>query len=427
MLSQSEHVLAAVSGGADSIALLYGLLEIKEAFSLSISVCHINHNLRGEESDKDQEFVKNLCEELKLPLFCFSVDVPKQGMSLEEAARKVRYDHFYKCGIKKIALGHNLNDNAETLLLRLCRGTGLTGLSGIPAVRKDGEFTLIRPLLETNRKEIEDYLQVKGVNYRSDESNFDTAFSRNRIRHEVLPILEKINPQAVTNLAKSAELLRNDSNFLATLTGQSNRIHIPTMQRHSIHRALSQVKGLKDITQKHIAQVESLLTSQSGKELYLPGGFKVCREYDYLLIINKNESEIIGFSLDISFERSLIIPSTGQSVQFSVKYKMNTSSANFHERCTKYFNYDKIEPASLKVRNRRPGDVIYISGLGHKKLSDEFTDRKIPKSLRDEIPLLAHGKDILWIMDNNGRINDAYKPEAEKPILVVEVSNEREH
>ena len=421
MLSQGDEILVAVSGGADSMALLYGLLEIKEAFSLCISVCHINHNLRGEESEKDAVFVREVCQKLDLRLFYFSVNINASKMSLEEAARNVRYTHLYQCGIKKIALGHNLNDNAETLLLRLCRGTGLSGIGGIPQKRISGDFTLIRPLIETSRNEIENYLQANNIAYRTDLSNFDDTFSRNRIRYKVLPELEKINPQATKNLAKSAELLRNDADFLSVMKGQQKKLHIPTMQRHLIHAALSQIKGLRDITQKHIEQVESLLTSQSGKEIHLPKGFFVRKEYDYLLIASKKDISCEGFSYDIYTDVPTFIPSIGQYVQISVKNLDINSLANSSEICTKYFNYDKIVLSSVKIRNRMPGDKIYISGVGHKKLKDEFSDRKIPRSLRDSIPLLAQGSDILWIIDDKGRTNDAYKPESGKKTLVVDV------
>ena len=421
MLSQGEEVLAAVSGGADSMALLYGLIEIREAFSLKISVCHINHNLRGEESDKDAALVRDICKKLDLPFFYFSVDIDTTGLSLEEAARNVRYAHLYKCGIKKIALGHNQNDNAETLLLRLCRGTGLSGLKGIPPKRVDGEFTLIRPLIETSREEIENYLQKIGVNYRTDQSNFDDSFSRNRIRNNILPELQKINPQATKNLAKSAELLTKDAEFLAAIKGKQTKLHIPTMQKNIIHGVLSQIKGLRDITQKHIDQVEGLITAQSGKEIHLPGGFYVRKEYDYLLIASKKDTNRDGFSYKLSTEVPTYIPGIGQYVQTSVKNLDINSHANFSETCTKYFNYDKIVLSSIKIRSRKPKDRIYIAGVGHKKLKDEFIDRKVPLSLRDSIPLLAQDNDILWIIDEKGRTSDAYKPEPGKKMLAVEV------
>ena len=421
MISQREHVLVAVSGGADSIALLYSLLEVREAFALKLSVCHINHNLRGDESEKDAELVRNICEKLDLPFFYFSVNIDTKGLSLEEAARNVRYAHLYKCGIKKIALGHNQNDNAETLLLRLCRGTGLSGLKGIPPKRIDGDFTLIRPLIEINREEIENYLHKINASYRTDKSNYDDSFARNRIRHNVLPELQKINYQAIKNLAKSAELLKKDAELLAFAKEPQTKLHIPTMQRNVIHGVLSQIKGLKDVTQKHIEQIERLLTSQSGKEIHLPGGFYVRKEYDYLIIDSKKDTDNEGFCLELSTKTPTFIPITGQYVQSSVKSLDINSTINFSETCTKYFNYDKIVLSSVKIRSRKPGDRIYISGIGHKKLKDEFIDRKIPRSLRDSIPLLAQGSDVLWIIDEKGRTSDEYKPKIGKKMLIVEV------
>jgi len=439
--SESEPVLVAVSGGADSMALLYGLLEYSPA--LKLSVCHINHNLRGEESQKDADFVRDVCNDLGIPFFYYEAS----GLSgQEEEARQVRYSFLYNCaqanGITKIATGHNLNDNAETLILRLCRGTGLSGLGGISTLRRivlcGVEYSIIRPLIETSRTEIEKYLQEKGISYRTDASNFDNIHARNRVRHEVIPALQKINPRAVENLARSAELLRQDANFLASLNPTNSstnldnagdkRIHIPTMHRRAIHAAL---ENHRNISEKHIIQIESLLTAESGKKLHLPGGLIVSREYEYLLITSNNKQKSEGFCYDLQINNSTHISSIGLDVQISVKNRDITSPINSSEMCTKYFNYDKIieeqkrKVLLLQLRSRQPGDRIYISGVGHKKLSDEFCDRKIPQSERDSIALLTLGKDVLWIIgrqNESGRSSDAYKPCSGKPMLMVEVN-----
>ncbi|MCL2421097.1 MAG: tRNA lysidine(34) synthetase TilS [Defluviitaleaceae bacterium] len=446
MLSPHDHILAAVSGGADSIALLYGLLAWREAFFLTISVAHVNHNLRGEDAQKDADFVAKLCDDLGLPLYSHSADVKavakSRGLSIEEAARQVRYAFLCEtasaCGAQKIALGHNQNDNAETLLLRLCRGTGLAGLGGIPPVGQREGIALIRPLIETDRAAIEAFLAEKDIPYRTDVSNFDIAFSRNRIRHDVIPVLQQLNPQVVSALAKSAELLREDETLLDALTTQTVakcdrldeeavRIHIPAllkspgaMQKRIIRGELLHVGGLRDVSQSHISQIINLVADQSGsKEIHLPGGLCARREYDYLLLSSKKMEVSNGFCFDLLLDTPRFIPEMNGHVLASVKLPGTIPQGNCAEICTKYFNYDKIK-GDLQLRTRQPGDRIAIAGVGSKKLQDELSDRKIPKSQRDSVPLLAAGGDVLWILGHD-RTSSAYLSEAGCHILRVEV------
>jgi len=449
MLSHHDHILVAVSGGADSVALLYGLLALREDFFLTISVAHINHNLRGADAQQDADFVKNLCDDLALPFFSYSADVKSEaksrGLSLEEAARQVRYTFLCKaarsCGAQKIALGHNQNDNAETLLLRLCRGTGLTGLGGIPPIGEREGFPLIRPLIETERAAIEAFLDEKHIAHRIDASNFDTAFSRNRVRHDIIPAMQQINPRVVAGLAKSAELLREDEALLDTLAAQligksdqldeaTSRIHIPTlleapkaMQQRAIRSALLRLPhegGLRDISQTHVTQIISLISNQSGsKEIHLPGGLRARREYDFLLLFPRDMTMSNGFCFDIHLDTPVFIPHINGHIRASVKFPCTTPQTNSAEICTKYFNYDKIRGA-LQWRTRQPGDRIAVAGVGSKKLQDEFCDRKIPRSQRDSIPLLAAGSDILWIISYD-RTSSAYMPEPGCHVLEVSI------
>ena len=445
MLSPGDHVLAAVSGGADSVALLYGLLEVKEAFSLTVSACHVNHNLRGDASLGDAEFVKTLCRDLGLRLLSYSANIDSKGASLEEAARKARYFYLYEaaksCGANKIALGHNENDNAETLLIRLCRGTGLKGAGGIPPVRKSGgeseEYTLIRPLIETSRYTIEKFLLEKDVSYRTDNTNFDPAFLRNNIRRNIIPALEEITPQAVSLLAKSARLLREEEALLDDLASgilrdclSGNRLNTnllsktpETMQKRVIRSAIQKLHSLRDISSIHIEQILSLGT---GKETHLPFGLIVRREYEFLVFIsggNKVEiEESPPFCYDIPLNAPIFIPAINRLISAYImsyeEYLGKIPQTTSQDICTKHFNYDKIT-GSLQVRTRRPGDRITVSGVGTKKIKNEFSDRKIPKGRRDAIPLLAAGKDILWIIDESGLTNRAYAPEPGCKVLVI--------
>ena len=439
MLTPHDHILIAVSGGADSLALTYGLLELQEIFSLALSVCHINHNLRGEESDADSDFVKKLCSSIHLPFYLYSAEINPKGTSLEEAARQARYrllaECAKKCGANKIATGHNQNDNAETLLLRLCRGTGLSGLCGIPPVREESGLFIIRPLIETPRNHIEVSLRNKNKPYRTDSTNFDRTFARNRVRRDILPAMEQINQKAAAHLAKTAEMLREDEALLESITAdfknkcvKHNKIHIPTlikspkaMQKRIIRAAINDVKGTVNISQTHIAQIENLLLGQTGKEVHLPGDLRVRREYDYLFLFIKTKPEPDVFCFDIPINEPVFIPPLGHYIQAKVVISCSKSLDNSTEICTKYFNYDKIN-GTLKVRTRLPGDRINFAGVGSKKLKKEFSDRKIPKARRDSIPLLAVESDILWIMDSDyGRTGSEYAAAAGHRVLAVEV------
>ena len=448
MLSPGDCVLVAVSGGADSVALLYFLMEIQKSFFLTLSVCHVNHNIRGEDSLKDADFVKSLCLSLGLPFYYYSANVKSAsknlGLSIEEAARKIRYSFLYKtakaCGAKKIALGHNQNDNAETLLLRLCRGTGLMGMRGILPIRKAYGFTLIRPLIETERVAIDALLEAKGIHFRTDISNFDRTFSRNRIRHDVIPALEQINPKAVAQMAKSMQILKEEEELLANMANdvvegcfsqniaeEGFRIYIPALlkvakvlQRRVIRQCLLRVCGLKDISQVHVAQIETLIESQTGKETHLPGGLRVFKEYDYLMLIYKKTDEPLGFCLNIPINTPVFVPNIRRYVYASLEIPCINSQVNSLEICTKYFNYDKIK-GTIQLRTRRFGDRIHLAGVGHKKLKDEFCDRKIPKAKRDTIPLLALGNSILWIMGENSRVNCDYEQKSGCKVLAVSV------
>ena len=499
MISPNDKILVAVSGGADSVALLYAFFELKESYSLSLFVCHINHNLRGTDSQEDAGFVNTLCSDLGLPLFSYSANVRSEaeGLSLEEAGRRVRYRYFCEAaqevGATKIATGHNQNDNAETLVLRLCRGTGLRGLGGIPPTRKIkgkteekiNDLILIRPLIETDRTAIETYLKDRGVIYRTDASNFDKTFFRNRIRHDIIPLLAQLNPKVVNLLAKSAELLREDEEFIENMCTEILEsclfqkdgdicLKISDLQKASasarkriIRAALVKINSeridserldpkrldsekvnsengsannltngpanglinrLNHISQSHISQIESLLTSQTGKETQLPGGIIVWREYECLIFSTNIQDHT--FCFDIPLDTEVYIPAIGGYIRAHVQEVIENSSTinnsiknrpagNSSDMCTKYFNYDRIR-GLLQIRSRRPGDRIALTGY-NKKLKKELCDRKIPKNQRDKLPLLALGNDILWIMDSSSRTSANYLPKPGCTVLAVSV------
>jgi tRNA(Ile)-lysidine synthase len=225
MLARGDAVVAAVSGGADSVALLHGLLALRERFCLALSAAHVNHNLRGAESLADEGFSRGLCARLGVPLRVFSADTlpyaKEKKLSVEEAARLLRYGCLFDCAketrANTLAVAHNQNDQAETVLLNIARGAGPHGLRGMPPTRAEGGVSIIRPLIETPRGVIEAYLRENNIEWRTDASNGDPRFARNRVRSEVLPALERVNPRAVGNIASAAALLAEDDEFLRSL------------------------------------------------------------------------------------------------------------------------------------------------------------------------------------------------------------------
>jgi len=461
MFPQNEQkVLVAVSGGADSVALLYGLLELT---GLELYVCHVNHNLRGAAAE-DATFVQNMCNALNVPCFVYSVQVVQNGQSLEEAARNVRYSCLKKCAkqhnISTIALGHNQNDNAETLLLRLSRGTGLKGLCGIPPIRQENDFVFVRPLIETSRHDIKTFLHDKNIPYCTDYSNYDTKFSRNAVRHKIMPHLAQINTQAIANISNTAQLLTEDEQLLEFFTVQAlaecrknaanaeNLLNIESLQKYPVamqKRIIRQfltelspktanVSSLQNVSQQHVAQILALLKTETGKETHLPKNVIIRREYNFLAFLTKKNKPTENFSVDIPKNEPIFIPILGHYLVASTQMAKLNFTKNFACLCTKRFNYDKIK-GTLQIRTRKPGDHINIYKVGTKKLKDEFCDCKIPKECRNSVPLLAMGNEILWIIDDctanfdqnaenaaiGGRTNAAYIPTDGCTILTVAI------
>ena len=297
MLSRGDSVLVALSGGADSVALLRFLVSVREKYGLRLTAVHVNHLLRGSESDADELFCENLCESMGVPLRSFRCDVTgakkDRGIGLEEAGRLVRYGKLYEVlneiSGDKIAVAHNMNDQSETLIMRLCRGTGLKGLGGIPPVRG----VIIRPLIKCTRSEIELYLREIGQEYREDATNYEDVYIRNKIRLKVLPLLSgEVNEKALENIAKTASLLREDSGYLdllaekafksAFLSKDENRLSLDIKSLENLpDPVLSRVLQLsfgeaagtvRDFELKHIKSIKSLLSKPTGKSISLPWG-----------------------------------------------------------------------------------------------------------------------------------------------------------
>lgn len=429
MLTQGDGVVAGVSGGADSVCLLFVLRRIQESLGGKLYVAHVNHGLRGEEALADQEFVRRLCKEWQLPFYLKSVNLREfareRKLTEEEAGRLVRYDFFRQVaeetGAAKIAVGHNANDNAETLLFHLTRGSSLKGLGGISPV----QGAVIRPLLCVKREEIEQYLKENGLRFCMDKTNLEDTYTRNRIRHKLLPLMEEINPGVVEAIGRAAGDCAMAADFLeaeaeaafaeyVVICQGLERLEIrkeafaelhPAVADELLMRVLSEISGSrKDIGAVHIGALRALQAGETGKFLNLPYGVTAENQYGKLVFHKKENNESLA-----EYEITLALPENkeedrageislpnGGKIQYAIE-NYEKSMKIPKNRYTKWLNYDIIN-GTLRFRTRRTGDWIQVfTESGRKKLKDYLVNEKVPRSERDQLVLLAEGDEILWI------------------------------
>jgi len=447
MIDPGDHVVVGVSGGADSVCLLILLCQFSEKIPFTMEVVHVNHGLRPEAYE-EAAYVRTLCRERNLPFHLVETDIRQvaesEGMSEEEAGRKIRYEAFDKLcknwqkshgGKAKIAVAHHENDRAETLLFNLFRGTGLSGLCGIKPVRDN----VIRPLLCLEREEIELYLKKHNISYCHDASNDKDEYSRNKIRHHVIPCAEEIVENAVTHMNNTAEILEETWEYISlqiqrlydkcvTCKDEEVRIDIFQLQREEkliqkyvLLEAIGKAAGSKkDITKRHLEAVMELLCKAGSHQLNLPYGLTVKKEYGDLFIRGKREEQHETLE-DIAVTVPMTVwLSDGKEIEFSVIENVNFSDDIPQNKYTKWFDYDKIEQ-SLIVRGRRSGDYLTINReLSKKTLKEYMIEEKIPKDIRDLVPVLADGNHVIWVMGY--RISEKYKVnENTKRILQVQL------
>ncbi len=436
MLERGDRVVAAVSGGPDSVALLKALAMIAGEYDFSLMAAHLNHGLRGEESDREEDFVLTLCRGMGIEVVSKKVSlrlIEKRGGSLEDLCRNERYAFLKETakerGATKIALGHHLHDQAETVLMNFLRGSGAEGLRGMLPVR-EGMF--IRPLLKVFRHEILAFLEKEGLSFVSDSSNVQDFCLRNRIRHHLMPILkEGYNPRLEETLCRTAEIMRLDDEYMdceaAVLLQRwgiacgkdENAIPIPALL--NLHEALrSRVIKMaltwalpsgKGIGFKHVKAVAALAQGRGGcRSVNLPGGITVIREYDLLIVSQKADiNENSGRRTPVSTERekghfcyileipgSVDIKESGATITFQFVEKPPSGYLSGKERIV-YMDYEALHPP-IVLRSVRPGDRFQPLGMaGNKKLKSFFIDEKIPRRLRGSIPILADRHSVLWI------------------------------
>ncbi len=443
MLAPGDKVVVGVSGGPDSVALLHVLHVLRDQFGISLHVAHLNHMLRAEAAAEEAEYVECLAERLGLGCTVEAVDVKeyaeKTRISIELAARDVRYDFYRRTavdqGASKVALGHHAGDQAETVLLRLIRGTGMSGLGGIPAVRPldpTGDITVIRPLLNLTPHEIRSYCHGAQLVYYIDASNVSPVYLRNRIRHELIPLLEEgYNPRVVRTLSNTAELAQDDENYIMGKVREKFRqiteatlphnvvISIPLLgrqhmaiQRRVIRQAVRSLAGeLDDFQFVHVEKVLELAgTGKTGSRISLPGGLRARRDYEQIIIEWAEGAESYG-SLPEGrppFEYRLQVPGrtdipeaciTIEAEVFNLEDKpglLNAIACTDEDEA--YFDLGLIDE-NITVRNRRPGDRLSPLGMkGRKKLKDVFIDKKISRNVRDDIPVIIWRTEILWVV-----------------------------
>ena len=428
LLDKNDKIILGVSGGADSVCLLYIMNELKSEYNLDITAVHINHMIR-ETAGRDEDFTRNLCEKLGIKFISHKTDCPaisqRDGISLEEAGRNERYRLFNETGEKeygkdkyKIAVAHHMDDLAETLIFNMARGTGINGLASVKCVSGN----IIRPLLCVTRAEIEEFLLGAGAEYVNDETNFSDDYARNKIRHKIIPTMNEITEKAVNHMASCAGQLGEIEDYLKEQTESirvkyvkesENEVLIsdsvlnehPALVKRVIHRALTDVAGrARDISAIQIEAVLNLFKLQTGRKRDLIYNMEALRVYEGVKIVTKKEVS--------EEDRENILG----SLHFEIKdrdFSQNIPTDLY----TKWFDYDKIK-YSLNVRFRHEGDYLTVNDQNAKKLlSDYMTNEKIPSDKRDEIPLLADNDHILWVVGY--RISNYYKVTDETKKIVV--------
>ena len=383
MVKPGDCVICAVSGGADSVALLFALYLLKEKLEIRLEAAHFNHRLRGAESDRDEAFVAELCDRYDIPLHLGGGEIVPGKKGLEAAARDARYG-FLRSLSGKIATAHTADDNAETVLMHLIRGTGLKGLGGITPVHGD----VIRPMLRVTRQDVEAFLEEWCLSHIEDSSNGTDAFLRNRIRHHVMPLLAAENPKIAENLSQMALRLRLDEEFLSQ---QTDSTALPTveslknMPKALRSRALERFlkdSGVKEPEDAHIAVAEALVFSDKpSARAAFPGGVTVTRNYDRLEALGNTEAL-----------EEMFLPCPGELRLPGLRVTCLPAEEDLDtpEAFT-------VSPAgAITVRSRRSGDSIRRPG-GSKSLKKLFIDRKIPASHRPHIPVVCDNEGVLGV------------------------------
>ena len=421
LLDKEDRVVAALSGGPDSTALLVALVQIAKQLDFSIIVAHYNHGLRGTSSDEDEKYSQELAKKLGLIFVSGKMNqkLRQKGKSPEDFYRQQRYQFLDKVAedynAQKIALGHNIQDQAETVLLNLLRGSGLGGLKGILPMR-EGKF--IRPLIEVSRPEIIAFLSEAGISYCHDSSNQSNIYLRNKIRTELIPYLkEKFNPRIEENLAQMAEILRQDDEYIRNsvqealkstyIQNQSNRIIslnieyikglAPAIRSRLFKKILESLNPEKNgFSFSNIKALERLAqVTESGKRISLPLGIEAKREYDSLILErDKICLKQVDYEYPVNIPGIIHVKETNRTISIEKTFR---DKIDQHNKNKVYLDLDKIQQPVI-LRNRRDGDRFQPLGMkGRQKIKSLFINQKIPRNKRNEVMLLVDRNSVIWI------------------------------
>jgi tRNA(Ile)-lysidine synthase len=456
LVENGQTVLVAVSGGPDSVCLLRMLNEAQKELGIKLHVAHLNHQLRGTDSDEDARYVSDLARTMNVPATIEKRDVAgyrrEHGLSLEEAAREVRYAFLAETarsvGASSVAVGHTASDHVETILLHIIRGTGTQGLRGLlPVVRWHFSgigLTIVRPLLELKREETAEYCSINQLGPRCDSSNLSPSLLRNRVRHELLPLLAGYNHGINETLSRTGRIAAEEADFM-NLQGQEhwNKIvksqdkliiiekavflHLPpALQRHILRRAMEDLLGtLKDIEARHIEEILNLAEKPAGRKVDLPENLTFSVEYDRYLL-GWDLEKLPPFP-ELGGSARLNIPGrsevSGWEIESSIRDPKPETEWN-EDGFTACFDMDKTG-GSIEMRKRHPGDWFQPLGMNQtKKVGQFMLDAKIPRDWRDRVPILVTPEQVIWVAGH--RIDDRVRVTSEtQRILCVQMSRKR--
>ena len=443
LIQKGDKIVLGLSGGPDSVCLLHVLNRLKKDFNIEIYAAHLNHQIRGIEAQKDALYVSKLCEDMGIIFFVKSINVPKycenEGLSLEEGARKLRYEMFYeikdKIKANKIAIGHNLNDQAETVMMRIMRGTGLKGLKGIDYIRDN---CIIRPILDVERNEIEEYCEAYNLNPRIDKTNLENIYTRNKIRLDLLPYMkDNFNSNVIESIVRMSNSLKSDNDYIeeeaeAKFREVSNIkekgfVEINLDDFVCLHDAIK-VRVLRNsikhilgdtnfVDQRHIEDIMSLEdNSKVNKMLTLPRNIFVYRKKDSIILTNEEiVNEEIEFYYNVPSNGFIKIKELKQIIETQVMSIDRYKSMKL-DNSSKGFDFNKVK-GGIVIRSRRQGDKIKLA-MGSKKVKDLFIDLKIPREERCKIPIITDSEGIICVGDY--KISENYKiDENTKEVLKI--------
>jgi len=447
MLLRQDSVLLGLSGGPDSVCLGFILHKLRNDFNLTLNAVYIDHGLRPDEIEDEKTFCKEFCDNLGIKFFTKAIDVKNYAkdkkLGIQEAARELRYQIFEglarDINATKIALGHNADDQVETFLMRLLRGSGMSGLSGIPPVRGK----IIRPLIEIERKEIEEFLlqnsllvtRYLSLPFMIDSSNLKKDYFRNWIRLAVMPELKKRNPSLVQSVCRNMNILREEDAYLElivtkTLMKLISRKNDSTIElfliplepmdkvilRRLLRRSIKETKGLRGIDFVHIEDmIELIKQGKPGDRIYLPKGIRAIKSYSTFVITSAIPRQLKPRTFTPPGELPLEEISSVLTAEIS-----DTLEKSYTGREVAVFDLDSLT-LPLEIRSRKVGDYFYPSGFGkRKKLQDFFVDKKVPRDERDSIPIILSGNDIIWV--TGYRMDERFKVTSDtKKFLIMKI------